>query len=351
MVKAMNNDEVWNREPVLFVFTITPPFWDTWWFYTLTFSGLVVSVFGGVRYRLSRLERAKRVLEEQVKLKTHELREEKHKVEEQKKEIEKKNRDITASIHYAKRIQDAILPGRDDIHKLIPQAFILFRPRDIVSGDFYWFTQVDVKGEDGKAEQLVMIAAVDCTGHGVPGAFMSLVGYDLLSDIVDGHKVTDPALVLHKLHEGVVQTLKKEEKDSGTVDGMDISLCAINPNKRTLAFSSTGRPLFLIRDGEVSVIRNGRHPIGLVLKKERSYETQHLALQEGDTVYIFTDGYCDQLGGDEGEKLMYDRFRELLLSVQDKPLPEQETILASHLEKWRGEYPQLDDILVIGMRF
>jgi serine phosphatase RsbU (regulator of sigma subunit) len=217
----------------------------------------------------------------------------------------------------------------------------MFKPRDIVSGDFYWFAR-----QNGK----ILLAAVDCTGHGVPGAFMSLIGNNLLNDIVLTQQVHDTSLVLQKLHEGVVLALHKEALDTGTVDGMDIALCSIDQGHNRLEFSSTGRPIIMVRQGQIKTFRIGRHPIGLVTKKERKFEKLTMELNKNDLVYIFTDGYCDQFGGPKAEKFMYERFEKLLAEISNMPLNEQEKILEQRIEEWKGENQQLDDILVIGVR-
>lgn len=340
-VFACNNDGIWNNEGASIHITIIPPFWKTWWFSTLCALTLVLSVYGLFRYRLSRLRQVQSYLEYQVNKKTKELRDEKEVVESQKKTIEKKNHSITSSIHYARRIQDSILPMKEKINGLLPNSFILFKPKDIVSGDFYWFTQ---QGNN------VLVAAVDCTGHGVPGAFMSLIGNNLLNNIVGNKKVSDPKLILEKLHDGVVRSLKKDEQESGTVDGMDISLCSINLEKNSLDYAATGRPLLLIRNGEIKKYKNGRHPVGLVTEKDPGFEKEHITLQPGDTFYIYTDGYCDQFGGADDDKYMEVNFEKLLLRINGMPMPEQAAALEKEIAAWKGDRPQLDDILVIGIR-
>ncbi|MGZ4037243.1 MAG: PP2C family protein-serine/threonine phosphatase, partial [Bacteroidia bacterium] len=281
------------------------------------------------------------MLHEQVMAKTKELREEKEVVEQQSRLIEKKNQNITSSIHYARRIQESILPIKEKLNDIIPESFIFFKPKDIVSGDFYWFTEQ--KGS-------TLVAAADCTGHGVPGAFMSLIGNNLLNDIVKNQGILDPAKILEMVHEGLVQALKKGEQESDTVDGMDISLCVIDCNRSRLEFSSTGRPLVLVRNKSVKKYKVGRHPLGLVTKKELKFEKETVHLEPGDSFYIFTDGYCDQFGGEEGDKFMDSNFEKLLLGIQHEPMKAQSLHIESTIEKWRGRHPQIDDMLVIGMK-
>lgn len=339
-VLSCNNDDVWSQ-PATFSFEITPPFWATWWFRITVIGSLVLGIYLLFKWRLRRMRTLQKYLKEQVDLKTKELRAEKEVVEVQNKLIEKKNQNITASIKYAKRIQDSILPMKEKITEVFPESFILFKPKDIVSGDFYWFTQMNGTS---------LVAAVDCTGHGVPGAFMSLIGNNLLNDIVNNQKITDPQRILQKLHEGVVNALKKNEHESGTVDGMDIALCAIENKTRKLEFSSSGRPLVLINKNGVQNIKIGKHPVGLVTKKEAKFEKEIIHLGEGDAFYLFTDGYCDQFGGPEDDKFMEAKLEELLLSIKNKPMAEQGKILEEKINEWKGGNSQLDDILVIGMK-
>jgi len=340
-VKSCNNDGVWNDVPATFSFTINPPFWQTWWFRGLIIGSLIVGIYVFFQWRTRRLRARQKYLVEQVNLKTKELRDEKEVVEQQNKLIEKKNQNITSSIKYAKRIQDSILPTQNKLNELIPESFILFKPKDIVSGDFYWFT---------KQNGCTLIAAVDCTGHGVPGAFMSLIGNNLLNDIVKNKNISDPKVILEKLHEGVVHALKKDEQESGTVDGMDITLCVLNEKENKLEFASTGRPLILIRGNELKKYKVGKHPVGLVTKKEIKFEKETLELLPNDSFYIFTDGYCDQFGGVDDDKFLDSNFEKLLLRIQSQKMNEQVKTLETEIEDWKGNRQQLDDILVIGIK-
>lgn len=319
-----------------FQFSVSPPFWQAWWFYSISvvFSAAVVLAF--IKLRTRSVEREKKLLEMKVALRTEQL--------------VKKNKDITDSIKYAQRIQEAVLPVKDGIRELLPASFILFKPKDIVSGDFYWFT---------KKRDLVIVAAVDCTGHGVPGAFMSLIGSELLKNIVGLQGIVKPVDILRAMHRGVVDTLKKDKKHSATVDGMDLAICAVDIKKKTLEYAGAGCPLILIKKGKGELIKGNNYPIGLVLdkkgapsiyeseKKLLSYKTK---LAKGDTFYIFSDGYRDQFGGENGEKFMGKRFMDLLVEVQPKAMNKQEGLLDENIEKWRGDNRQVDDILVVGLR-
>ena len=332
-VKSCNNDGVWNKIPAEFRFTILSPFWRTCWFYG--FCGLFFfgSTYGTIQWRLKNLRRAKKLLEEKVKIRTLQL-------EEKNMEIEEKNKDITDSIRYARRIQQAILPKEEQILHALPLSFTLYLPRDIVSGDFYWFAQ---------KEGYVLAAAVDCTGHGVPGAFMSMIGSSLLNEMVNEKNITDPADILHSLHAGVVHALKQGEEDSDSKDGMDVALCRLNTENGDLFFAGAMRPLYLVQQDTLTEIKGDKFPIGGSRKEDGTkYTTHTVSLKPGERFYLSTDGYADQFGGPEKKKLMTKRFKELLLQIRNLPLKEQEKKLENFFTEWKGNEPQLDDVLVIG---
>ncbi len=340
-VKAMNNDGVWTKTPASISFVIDAPFWKTWWFYTLSFISIVLLVVFVFKMRLQALQKRAIELQERVDIKTMELRKEKEIVEHQHKIIEKKNLNITASINYAKRIQTTVLPIKESIKKFLSQSFILLKPRDIVSGDFYWFDQLENK---------IIIAAIDCTGHGIPGAFMSLIGNNIVNNVVKVRGITNPSQILYALHEEIIITLKKSEQSSATVDGMDVSLCVIDINKKVLEFASTGQPMILIKNGKAEIIKSGKYPLGLILKKERVYETHLISLNKNDAFYMFTDGCVDQFGESNDEKFSEERFKKLLIEIQHMDMNEQENAIENAISNWKGKLPQLDDILVIGFK-
>jgi len=279
------------------------------------------------------------MLEQQVTARTTEIIQ-------QKKVIELKNKDILDSIHYAKRLQQAILPPAEKIRKYFPESFILYEPKDIVSGDFYWI---------GTSGNLVIIVAADCTGHGVAGALMSMIGISLLNQIVNEKGITAPSLILDQLHSSIIEVLKQTENDSH--HAMDIAVCSFDLSEEhaviktgKLQFAGANRPLWLIRTNELDSIKPDKIPIG-GLYAERNKSFLHLIeLTGNDTVYLFTDGYADQFGGEHGKKLMTKRFKEVLLSIQNLSMQEQKTYLKKYFEKWQGSNEQVDDVLVIGIR-
>ncbi len=278
------------------------------------------------------LENQNQMLEVQVKERTAEITE-------QKEIIEEKNKDITDSINYAKRIQNAILASKEIKYKLFPNAFVLYKPKDIVSGDFYWFA-----GKDGRR----LIAACDCTGHGVPGALMSMIGNNLLNKIVSEKAITTPDKILTELDEEIRKALKKDE-NIDSKDGMDVALLSFS-SETEMEYSGANRPLWIIRDGKLEEIKATKISIGGDrYNVEMDFKNHIVKLEKGDTVYIASDGFADQFNNDD-KKLMTRRFKEILLSIQNLSMAEQEKYLDEFIEKWKGGLEQTDDILVIGIR-
>jgi serine phosphatase RsbU (regulator of sigma subunit) len=282
-----------------------------------------------------------RVLEQKVIERTEEVVRQKSEIESKNEELEILYKQVTDSIHYAKRIQDAILPTNSIVSKLLPQSFILFKPKDIVSGDFYW---IERKG------RYVYFAAVDCTGHGVPGAFMSLVGYNLLKDILSHTTRVKPGEILDQLREGVVGTLKVDDSGKQAKDGMDMTLCALNYDTLELQYAAAFNPMYLIRNGELLVHAANKFPIGAFVGERQSFENHTVQLQKGDQIFIFSDGYADQFGGPNGKKFMIGNFRKLLLQIAAMQPDEQKKYLDETLLKWQGVQEQVDDVLVIGVK-
>jgi serine phosphatase RsbU (regulator of sigma subunit) len=255
--------------------------------------------------------------------------------------IEEKNKDITASINYASRIQRALLPDQGEIKGLSTNCFVLYLPKDIVSGDFYWFSELNSK--------LILVAG-DCTGHGVPGALMSMLGISFLEEIVNDREITDSAQILNELRKEVQRALHQKGAREEAKDGMDISLCVIDRKKNTIHFSGAYNNLYLIRKGEFQEFAADRMPIGIFDYSDRSFSTQTIKIVKGDIIYMFSDGYADQFGGPSGKKFKYSALKELLLKNNKLPLKEQRNRLESEFLKWKGDNPQTDDVLVMGFR-
>lgn len=250
-------------------------------------------------------------------------------------------RQITDSIEYASRIQTAILPPVDYIASVIPDHFILYKPRDIVSGDFYWITH-----KDGK----IVVAVVDCTGHGVPGAFMSMLGFAFLNEIVNKETSLRANQILNQLRNYVKASLHQTGKEDEAKDGMDIALCIIDPDKQKLQYSGAYNPLYLLRSDDFISLKADRMPIGIHIIEKESFTNHEIDIQKGDIIYIFTDGYIDQFGGPNSSKFKMAPFKEMLVSVKDKPMTEQKELLEKEFYRWKGSREQIDDVLIMGIK-
>ena len=259
-------------------------------------------------------------------------------INEKKLEVEEKNKEITDSITYAKRIQEAILPPSSELNKYLKDGFVLFKPKDIVAGDFYWLEVID---------DVVFYAAADCTGHGVPGALVSVVCHGALNRAVREFKLTEPAQILNKVRELVIDSFKTTQDD--VKDGMDIALCSIDFKTNKLSFSGANNSLYIINEGKVKEIKADKQPIGRYVTSD-PFTNHEIELVKGDAIYVFTDGYADQFGGPKGKKLKYEPFRDLLLSNQNKSMDDQKRLLDIAFENWRGELEQVDDVCVIGVK-
>ncbi|HEX8515031.1 MAG TPA: two-component regulator propeller domain-containing protein [Bacteroidia bacterium] len=335
MVRACNSDGTCNIQPASYKFFIAPPFWQTAIFYFLVVLFAVFGIYVFDKIRTRKLLQSKKALEERVAERTEELAS-------KNAELAEKNKDITDSIRYAKRIQEAILPPDILVRKYLPDSFIFAKPKDIVSGDFYW---VNKKGDQ------VIFAAVDCTGHGVPGAFMSIVGHNILEQAFNESSSLTPSLLLDRLNKGVSEALNQTTEDTKLRDGMDIALCVINYKTMELQFAGAYNPLFIIRGGEFIEVKGDNIAIGSYIEAQQSTYTNHkIQLQKGDIIYVFTDGYIDQFGGPDGKKFKLTQFKTMLSSLSGVPLSQQAVIIEKSMEQWRGVLQQVDDILVIGVK-
>ena len=272
------------------------------------------------------------------------IQKEKQHIQLLKNDIEEKHKNITDSIAYAKRIQDAVVPRTEILRDALPDYFLFWRPKETVSGDFYWM----------KREGDVLIFAIaDCTGHGVPGAFMSMMGVAFLNEIcakID--ETVRPSDILEQLRALVITTLKQKNEDIlEPKDGMDIALCTLNLRTSVLRFSGANNPMYLVRAGELTEYRPVKNPIGLY-PKLLPFETTEIQTQPGDYVYMFSDGYADQFGGEIGKKMSYKRFKGVLSDIYNRTsvASEQEKMLADFLDEWRADFMQMDDVLVGGYK-
>lgn len=343
-VKARNRSGVWSA-PTSFTVHITPPFWMTWWFVLLVAFSALLILYLVFRLRTRRLRKQQSILKHEVAERTKELVLEKEKVDvfndklaTQNDLLALKNKDITDSIRYAERIQKGMLPSQAVIDEVTPSSFIFFKPRDIVSGDFYW---AKIQHERR------YFAAIDCTGHGVPGAFMSLIGNDLLNQVAYEPSILSTGELLTTMHNKLRKYFLKEGA-VGVSDGMDMTLCSIIDDQ-TLEFSGAKRPLYHVRNKVITTYKGDRYSIGEPMDGVR-FKTINIDIEKGDMVYVFSDGYQDQFGGARGKKFMVKKLRNLLVEIADKTLEEQNQILKKTFNDWKGSNEQVDDVLIWGVR-
>lgn len=352
-------------EEASFAFIILPPWYRTIFAYIMYVVLAVLLVWGIVKYNTRRLQLEKIRLEGIVQERTAEILKQKKEIENQRDQIAAQKKDITDSIVYASRIQQAVLPTDKILSEQVPEHFILFKPRDIVSGDFYWITQ--------KGKRTYIVAA-DCTGHGVPGAFMSMLGMSFLNEIVLKSDINEPAQILNELREHVITQLRQTGEENETKDGMDLSLVIIDRERNVIQFSGANNPMYVVRplteeekknpvpeaqlprgtvrneNYELMQVDADRMPIGISAYLDKPFSQAELPLVSGYALYLLSDGYEDQFGGPQGKKFLSRAFKRLLLQIQDKPMEEQKMILDRTIEEWKGDLDQVDDILVIGFR-
>lgn len=340
-VLASNGDRVWGDRPMRIPFRVVPPLWKTGVaiFFYLVMAIILFRLLGN--YRLRKIRKAMRELEEKAQNRKM--------LEDQRDRLAHVHQSLKDSINYAKRIQEAMIPAEEAMIANFSDAFVYFRPKDIVSGDFYWMYRRDNKS---------FVVAADCTGHGVPGAFMSIIGLDSLRNIVEQQQIDDPAKILQILNKLIFTTFSKEMGEGPGVrvgdsiemevqDGMDLALCVIDHEQQVMSFSGAMSSMYLVRDNEIITYKGERRAIGASIQSR--FETQTIPLLPYDFVYLLSDGYTDQFGGPEGKKFKNRRFRHLLLNIHKLPVSDQKKIIHQKLEEWMGvDNEQIDDILVLG---
>lgn len=355
-VKTYNLDGVEVEEEASFAFTIRPPFWKTSWFILLEILAGLALIYAIFKYRERQLIKEKRILETKVKERTKEIEDQKIEIEAQRDEISEQksyveeqrdqiilqNNEITSSIQYAKRIQQAVLPGKRTLEKTLPDHFIFFKPRDIVSGDFYWVEKKD--------DQIVVCAA-DCTGHGVPGAFMSLLGLTFLNEIVNHEGVLKASEILNRLRSNIIRAMSHKDEAEQAKDGMDLALVVIDRQLNMLEFAGAYNPLILIRKGELIEYKGDKMPVGKHIVEEASFTNHRVQLEHEDMIYMYSDGFPDQFGGERGGKYKARPFKNFLTRISKEPVKKQVSMLETELKDWMGDEPQVDDILVTGIRY
>ncbi len=340
VVEAVNPFGVYSRQ-ARFTFTILPPWYRTTWAYGVYVIGFILFVFVAIRISARTLRKQKERLEEIVTERTAEVVDQKHQLEKQKVDLEEAYTGIQDSIVYSQRIQNAILPTADEIKRIVPESFVLFFPRDIVSGDFYWFAEKNHRK---------FIACVDCTGHGVPGALMSMIGNTILNQIIIEKNITAPDQVLNHLHVGVRQALK-QDVGGDTRDGMDLSLIVMDQDKSELYYAGANRNLWIIRNGALLETKAEKVSIaGSQPEEVRRFKAHTIPLQKSDVIYMTTDGYADQFGGPRGKKFMVKQLTRLLLEIHLQPMEEQKKVLEQKFHSWKTSLEQVDDVLIIGIR-
>jgi serine phosphatase RsbU (regulator of sigma subunit) len=321
--------DIWGNisEPKLVRFTIEAPFTKTTFFYILVIVAGIIVIIGIISFRERQLKKDKRILESRVKERTAQIEAQKH--------------EITSSIEYASRIQMAMLPENEHLREFFSEYFIIFKPREIVSGDFYWI------GED---EKNIYFTVADCTGHGVPGAFMSTLGISTLDEILTNNKKLKANTVLNILREKIKTSLHQTGKLGEAADGMDLAFCILDKNCKKLQFSGAYNSLLIFQGGEPHEYRADRMPIGIYYGEKESFTNYEINVQKGDVIYLFTDGFADQFGGPRGTKYMKYNLKRLLSEIYDKPMDEQQIILENEFEKWKGSLSQIDDVTIMGVR-
>ena len=324
-------------QTLLFSLTIRKPFWKTVWFLIFAVIAAVAIVYFIITVRERNIRKLQEYLEKELQSRTK-------LVHKQKEEIERKNKDITDSINYAQRIQFSVLPTTATLLDHCSEAFIFYRPRDIVSGDFYWFDYFPEKDR-------LLIVCADSTGHGVPGAFMSLIGTTLIKDITRRRDVENPADFLYQLDRDVQSTLNQNRDSEQTQDGMDVVVCEINTRTLKIKVAAAMRPFVIYKDDNRSVYKGSRASIGgHTFSEEKVFDINEIQLAKGDIIYMFTDGYADQFGGPDGKKMKTSRLHNILNDIHNRDMDEQRRVLQENFDLWKGDNEQIDDVLIIGVK-
>ncbi|MBK9192714.1 MAG: SpoIIE family protein phosphatase [Crocinitomicaceae bacterium] len=328
-------------ETVSIKFQILKPFWQQTWFYILIVLGSVGSIFLFIRWRTSKLKQRQKELEQDISKATNEIRQ-------QKDHIEEKHKEITDSINYAERIQRSFLATKSLLDENLKEYFVLFQPKDVVSGDFYWATKL-------QNNQFALVTA-DSTGHGVPGAIMSILNITCLEKAVQEEKLVEPGEILNHARLNIIDRLKKDGSAEGGKDGMDASLVCFDLQNKKLSYAAANNPVWIVRPstgsgpGEILEFAPDKMPVGKHDKQHIPFTSNQVELKTGDVVYTLTDGMPDQFGGEKGKKFMYKKLKELLISIANDPMEMQKEKLSKAFFDWKGDLEQVDDVCVIGVR-
>jgi ligand-binding sensor domain-containing protein/serine phosphatase RsbU (regulator of sigma subunit) len=337
-VRSKVGNGEWSKPVVISEIHVQPPFWKRWYVIMFGIIGIIAFTFLISYYRTRSLSNQKMVLEEKLAIRTKEIESKNAKITQQFEEMQE-------SIDYGVRIQNSLLPSASALTRLIPDSFLFFQPKDKVSGDFYYFD---------KFKDHLIVSVADATGHGVPGAFISLIGFVSLKEIIHRHEIHNPAMALSELDMEINNTLGQYNRESDGKDGMDMAICDINLETREVIMSSALRPIWIFRDGEFEKIRSSKFSVGGGMnssdQNKKDYDLEKRKLKKGDTIYLFTDGYVDQFGSERDKKLMSKRLLYLIKENYHLPMKEQGRIISKYLNDWKGSRDQTDDILVIGLR-
>ncbi len=345
------NNGLSSKIPAIVSFEIKKPVWKYAWFYFLLIFLICFVIYIIISLRTRALVKTQILLKNTIEEKTFLLKKEKEAIEIIKEELELKNKDITASINYAKRIQDSLLPPEELMEELFHENyFVMYKPKDIVSGDFYWCTGHEMEN----LVSLHLAAVIDCTGHGVPGAFLSILANDFLKQSVIEKNVNTPSDILNFLNENISSHLNQTSTKDKLHDGMDIALIGIDYNNLKLYYSGANNPIYIYRQInnfiEEIIVKPTKQPIGSINEIVEDYELQIIDLLKGDMIYLFSDGYADQFGGESHKKLTYKRFREILFAASSLSISDQKYFVESKLIEWKGKEEQTDDICVMGIK-
>jgi serine phosphatase RsbU (regulator of sigma subunit) len=337
----MDSDGDITLVPLIVNINVDIPLWKKWWFYSILaiLAFLVILVY--IKWRLHRLTLEKALLEEKVQKRTNEIECQKNELAIQRDIIERKNASITSSILYASQIQTALLPPEEFIDKLLPDNFILNLPKDIVSGDFFWLTEKNDK---------TVFTVADCTGHGVPGSFMSLLGITLLNEIVNVLGIVESDEIVTVLREKVIDSLQQNRKTITTSDGMDIALCVLDRTSNRIQFTGGMNDMVYIHNGKPEVIEADHISVSVLYSDFGKFSKKEINFEKGDMIYLASDGFQDQFGGKRDKKFLRQRFYDLLAEVHQMPMSVQKEILEKRLREWMGSTVQTDDVTVMGIR-
>jgi serine phosphatase RsbU (regulator of sigma subunit) len=348
-IKVTDANGKWSKNDKAVKIIISPPFWRTKFFYVVSALIAILALSSYTRLRERSLKRQNRILEERVKMRTKDVIQQKEIIELKSIELERALFKINDNINYSNKIKQAILPELAEIKKLFPETFIIYNPKLVVSGDFYFFAKQETSKRQPK---FAVLGIADGSGHGVPGALMSVIGSTLLNDIVNLKGITKPAHILDELQLGVKETLKITEQNNYEAESIECVICKFNFERNILEYAGAKLPIYIVRNQELIELKGDRMRIGAGSANlyERFTENE-FQLQQGDYIYICTDGFANQFGGDKGRKFKTKRLKDMLLSLHTTSYVQQEEQIKFIFENWMGSNERVDDLLIVGIRY